>query len=85
MYLVWAGGLVNPTGVLIMLLCLSLVRHSVGLVRGRHTVHQGDGLHRLMHTAADGLTNLSGRRSSGCWDVVRGLWGGRCTKEKLAH
>lgn len=56
-----------------MLLSLGLVRHAVGLVRGRHVVHQGDGLHGLVNSAADGLADLRGRGSPGGWEVVGGL------------
>lgn len=72
-YLVRAGGLVNPACVFVVLLGLGLVRHAVGLVHGCHIVHQGDGLHRLVDSAADGLADLGGGRSSGGWKVVGGL------------
>lgn len=72
-YLIWAGGLVDSACVFIMLLGLGLVRHPVGLVHGRHVVHQGDGLHSLMHSAADGLAYLSGCWSPGGWKVMGGL------------
>lgn len=63
-YLVWAGGLVDPARVLIVLLGLGLVRHAVGLVHWSHVVHQGDGLHSLVNSAADGLADFGGGRSS---------------------
>lgn len=72
-YLIWAGRLVHPAGVLVVLLGLSLVRHAVGLVHGRHVVHQGDGLHGLVHSAADGLAHFGGCRSPGGWKVMGGL------------
>lgn len=56
-----------------MLLGLGLVRHPVGLVHGRHVVHQGDGLHSLVNSAADGLADLGGCRSPGGREVVGGL------------
>lgn len=72
-YLIGAGSLVDPARVLVVLLGLGLVRHAVGLVHWRHVVHQGDGLHRLVNSAADGLADLGGCRSSGGWKVVGGL------------
>lgn len=63
-YLVWAGGLVDPARVFIMLLGLGLVRHAIGLVHGSHVVHQGNGLHSLMNSTADGLADFGGSRSS---------------------
>ena len=56
-----------------MLLSFGLVRHTVGLVHWCHVVHQGDGLHSLMDSTADGLAYLSGCRSPGGWKVVGGL------------
>lgn len=72
-YLIWAGGLVNSACVFIMLLGLGLVSHTVGLVYWCHVVHQGNGLHGLMNSTADGLADLSGCRSSGGWMVMGGL------------
>lgn len=72
-YLIWAGSLVDSARVLVVLLGLGLVGHTVGLVHRRHVVHQGDGLHRLVNSAADGLADLRGCRSSGGWKVVSGL------------
>ena len=72
-YLIWAGRLVDPASVLIVLLSLCLVCHTIGFVYGRHVVHQGDGLHSLMNSTADGLSDLSGRWSSGRWKVMIGL------------
>lgn len=68
-----------------MLLGLGLVRHAVGLVHGCHVVHQGDGLHSLVDSTADGLADLSGCRSPGGWKVVGGLKTiaeGKCTQRK---
>lgn len=73
-YLIWTGGLVDPAYVFIMLLRLGLVCHAVGLVHRRHVVHQGDGLHCLVNSAADGLSDLSGSWSPGGWKVMGGLW-----------
>lgn len=56
-----------------MLLGFCLVRHAVWLVHGRHVVHQGDGLHGFMDSAADGLADLGGCWSSGGGKVVAGL------------
>lgn len=72
-YLIWAGSLVDSARVLVVLLGLGLVGHPVGLVHRRHVVHQGDGLHRLVNPAADGLADLGGGRSSGGRKVVGGL------------
>lgn len=72
-YLVWAGGLVNSACVFIVLLRLGLVRHTVGLVHGSHVVHQGNGLHCLVNSAADGLADLGGCWSPGGWKVMAGL------------
>lgn len=72
-YLIWAGRLVDPAGVLIVLLSLCLVRHAVGLVHRRHIVNQGDGFHSLMNSTADGLPDLGGCWSSGGWKVMSGL------------
>lgn len=72
-YLVWAGRLVDPAGVLVVLLCLGLVGHAVGLVHGRDVVHQGDGLHGLVHPAADGLPHFGGSGSPGGRKVMGGL------------
>lgn len=72
-YLIWAGGLVNPAGIFIVLLGLSLVCHTVGFVHRRHVVHQGNGLHRLVDSAADCLANLCGCWRSGGWKVMGGL------------
>lgn len=63
-YLVWARGLVDPARVFIMLLGLGLVSHAIGLVHWSHVVHQGNGLHSLMNSAADGLADLGGSGSS---------------------
>lgn len=63
-YLVWAGGLVDPACVFIMLLGLGLVSHAIGFVHWSHVVHQGNGLHSLMNSAADGLADLGGSGSS---------------------
>lgn len=51
-YLIWAGCLVHSAGVLKLLLRLSLVRHTVGLVHGCHVVAECNGLHSLVDTAA---------------------------------
>lgn len=56
-----------------MLLGFCLVRHAVWLVHWRHVVHQGDGLHGFMDSAADGLADLGGCWSSGGRKVVAGL------------
>lgn len=72
-YLIWAGCLVHPASVLIVLLRLGLVRHAVGLVHGCYIVHQRDGLHGLVNSAADGFSDLSGCRSPGGRKVVSGL------------
>lgn len=56
-----------------MLLGFCLVRHAVWLVHWRHVVHQGDGLHGFMNSAADGLADLGGCWSSGGGKVVAGL------------
>lgn len=72
-YLIWAGSLVDSARVFIMLLSLGLVRHTIGLVHGCHVVHQGDGLHSLMYSTADGLAYLSGCWSPGRWKVMGGL------------
>ena len=72
-YLIWAGGLVDSACVFIMLLGFGLVCHTVGLVHWCHVVHKGDGLHSLMNSTADGLADLSGRRSPGGWKVMGGL------------
>lgn len=72
-YLIWAGGLVDSARVFIMLLRLGLVRHTVGLVHGRHVVHQGDGLHSLVNSADDRLAHLGGCWSPGGWKVMGGL------------
>lgn len=72
-YLIWAGSLVDPACVFIVLLGLGLICHTVGLVHWCDVVHQGDGLHSLVNSAADGLADLSGCQSSGGWKVVGGL------------
>lgn len=59
-YLVRAGGLIHPTCVLVVLLGLGLLGHAVPLVHGCHIVHQGNGLHRLVHSATDRFPHLSG-------------------------
>lgn len=53
-----------------MLLSLSLVSHAVGLIYRGDVVHQGDGLHSLMNSAADGFADLSGCRCPGGWKVM---------------
>lgn len=72
-YLIGAGSLVSSAGVFIMLLCLGLVCHTVGLVYRRHVVHQSNGLHRLVDSTADGLADLRGCWSPGGWKVMGGL------------
>lgn len=72
-YLIWTGSLVDSACVFVMLLGLGLVCHAVGLVHGCHVVHQGDGLHSLMNSTADGLADLGGCWSPGGWEVMGGL------------
>lgn len=72
-YLIGAGSLIDSACVFIVLLSLGLVRHAVGLVYGCHVVHQGDGLHSLMDSAADGLADLGGCRGPGGRKVMGGL------------
>lgn len=72
-YLIWAGCLVNSARVFVMLLGFCLVRHAVWLVDWRHVVHQGDGLHSFVNSAADGLADLGGSWSPGGWMVMAGL------------
>lgn len=72
-YLIWAGCLVDSASVFVVLLGLGLVRHAVGLVHGCYVVHQGDGLHSLVNSTADGFSNLSGCWSPGGWKVMAGL------------
>lgn len=72
-YLIWAGCLIDSACVFIVLLSLGLVSHTVGLINGCHVVHQGDGLHSLMNSTADGLSDFSGCWSSGGWKVMGGL------------
>lgn len=72
-YLVWAWCLVHSARVFIMLLGFCLVCHAVWLVHWRHVVHQGDGLHSFVDSAADGLADLGGCWSSGGWKVMAGL------------
>lgn len=63
-YLIRAGCLVHSAGVLKLLLSLSLVRHTIGLVHGCHVVAECNGLHSLVDTAAHGPPDLGGDRGA---------------------
>ncbi len=72
-YLIRAGSLVDSACVFVMLLGLGLVCHAIGLIHRCHVVHQGDGLHSLVNSTADGLADLSGCWSPRGWKVMGGL------------
>lgn len=73
-YLIWTWCLINPAGVFIVLFGLSLVSNTVGLVHRRHVMHQSDGLHRLVHSTADGLPHFGGNLCTRSLKVLGQLW-----------